>query len=261
MDIPNSLLALAAVAALAEFVWARRNNIPTYTRNETLASIGTAALNRLGQVVSVVWKYFVFRQVAQFVPWSIPTTVGTVIVAFLLAEFFYYWFHRASHEVPLMWSMHFTHHSSPEYNMLVAPRLSVLNKFLSPLFFIPMIAMGFSPELTAGAVTAGLFFQLFLHTEAVGKLGRLEGIINTPSAHRVHHGSNPQYIDRNYGGSLMIFDRLFGTYEPEGEKVRYGVTTGHWGYNPFVLQFKPFWMYITRNGWRREKQYAEQVTR
>ena len=85
----------------------------------------------------------------------------------------------------------------------------------------------------------------------------LEGIINTPSAHRVHHGTNRRYIDRNYGNVLLVFDRLFGTYEPEGETVRYGVTTGHWGYNPLRLQFEPIWRHLTGRGWTRTRTAVE----
>ena len=103
------------------------------------------------------------------------------------------------------------------------------------------------------SLALGLFYQFFLHTEAVGRLGWLEGkLLNTPSAHRVHHGSNSAYIDRNYVGALIVWDRLFGTYAPETEKVRYGVTTGFVGHNPFVVQFAPAWKYLRRD-WKRER--------
>ena len=104
----------------------------------------------------------------------------------------------------------------------------------------------------------GLLYQLFLHTEAIGRLGRFEGkLLNTPSAHRVHHGRNRQYIDKNYAGVFIVWDRLFGTYEPEVERVQYGVTTGFVGHNPLVVQFQPLWKYI-RGEWRREKHVASE---
>ena len=257
MDI-NSLLRIASiplfiVAVTAELIWARRTGADTYSAKESAASVGTIVLYQIGKLAGVGFNYAVFTQVQTLTPLSIPNNVATFVLAFFAAEFFYYWYHRWSHEIPVLWSMHFVHHSSPEYNFLVAPRLSAIGPFITPFFFLPMVLAGFSPEFVAGSLSLGLLFQFCLHTEAIGRLGRLEGIINTPSAHRVHHGSNDQYIDTNYGGALMIWDRMFGTYVEEGEPVRYGVTTGHYGYNPFRLQFRPLWLWITRGGWTRQK--------
>jgi sterol desaturase/sphingolipid hydroxylase (fatty acid hydroxylase superfamily) len=242
------------VGVLLELAWSRRRRLGVYTAKESAASVGTAVINQIASVALLGWKYLVLVGVASLVPWSIPLNVGTVVVGLLGVEFLYYWYHRLSHEVPVLWTMHFVHHSSPEYNLLVAPRLSAVAHLVSPFFFAPLALVGFSAEFIVLAIAVGLFFQFFLHTQAIGRLGPLEGIINTPSAHRVHHGTNRQYIDRNYGNVLMIFDRLFGTYEPEGETVRYGVTTGHWGYNPLRLQFSPLWRHVTGKGWNREKQ-------
>jgi sterol desaturase/sphingolipid hydroxylase (fatty acid hydroxylase superfamily) len=231
-----------------------RTGVETYTAKETLASLGTAAINRGGVLLSLGWKFAVLSWVEGLAPWSIPITAASLVMAFVAAELAYYWYHRLSHEVPVLWAMHFVHHSSPEYNLLVAPRLSAIANFVSPVFFAPLVLVGFSPEVITGSLALGLGYQFFLHTKTIGQLGPIEGILNTPSAHRVHHGTNPQYIDRNYGGALMVWDRLFGTYEPEGETVRYGVTTGHWGYNPIRLQFAPLWRHLTNSGWRREKR-------
>jgi sterol desaturase/sphingolipid hydroxylase (fatty acid hydroxylase superfamily) len=252
---PLSLYVLPLVVAgvLLELAWSRRRRRGLYSRKESLASVGTAAINQIAAFVSLGWKYLVLGAVGGLVPWSIPLNVVTVVVGFVGVEFCYYWYHRLSHEVPALWAMHFVHHSSPEYNLLVAPRLSAVANFVSPIFFVPLALLGFSPEFTVLALSAGLLFQFFLHTQTVGRIGPLEGTVNTPSAHRVHHGTNPQYIDRNYGSTLMIFDRLFGTYEPEGETVRYGVTSGHWGYNPLRLQFAPIWQFLTGRGWTRQQ--------
>jgi len=250
------VLPVVVGGVLLELAWSHRRRLGLYTRKESAASVGTAVINQIASVALLGWKYLVLAGVASLVPWSIPLNVGTVVVGFVGIEFFYYWYHRLSHEVPAMWTMHFVHHSSPEYNLLVAPRLSALAHLVSPFFFAPLALVGFSAEFIVLAIAVGLLFQFFLHTQTIGRLGPLEGIINTPSAHRVHHGTNRQYIDRNYGNVLMVFDRLFGTYEPEGEKVRYGVTTGHWGYNPLRLQFEPMWRHLTRRGWKREKQTA-----
>ena len=250
------VLPIIVVGVLLEVAWSHRRRLGLYTAKETAASIGSALINQVAGVALLGWKYLVLLAVSTLAPWSIPLNLGTVLLGLLGVEFFYYWYHRLSHEVPTLWTMHFIHHSSPEYNLLVAPRLSALSHLVTPFFFAPLALIGFSAEFIILAIAAGLFFQLFLHTQTIGRLGRLEGIINTPSAHRVHHGTNPEYIDRNYGNILMIFDRMFGTYEPEGEAVRYGVTTGHWGYNPLRLQFVPMWRHLTRRGWNREKQTA-----
>jgi len=157
-----------------------------------------------------------------------------------------------------MWTMHHTHHSSPWMNLTTAVRLNWLGSFVSPIFFVPFVLIGFSAEILILSLAIGLFYQFFLHTEAVGKLGFLEGwLLNTPSAHRVHHGSNKQYIDKNYGGMLIMFDRIFGTYEPEVEKVKYGVTSGNVGHNPFVINFLPLLQYF-RGEWKREKKIIEE---
>lgn len=250
---------LIVTGVLLELAWSHRRRLGLYTAKESMASIGTAVINQVASVALLGWKYLVLAGVASLAPWSVPLEAGTIVVGLLGIEFCYYWYHRLSHEVPALWTMHFVHHSSPEYNLLVAPRLSGVAHLVSPFFFAPLALIGFAPEFIVLALAAGLFFQFFLHTQTIGRLGPLEGIINTPSAHRVHHGTNRQYIDRNYGNVLMVFDRLFGTYEAEGETVRYGVTTGHWGYNPIRLQFAPLWHHLTGTGWRREKQVAAEV--
>lgn len=246
------------VCMLAEFAWSHRQRLGLYSLKESLASVGTAVINQIAKVALLGWKYLVLAGVASFVPWSIQLNVGTVLVGYLAVELFYYWYHRASHEIPVLWTMHFIHHSSPEYNLLVAPRLSALSHLVTPFFFIPLVLVGYSPEFIVAALAIGLFLQFFLHTQAIGELGRLEGWINTPSAHRVHHGTNPEYIDKNYGGALIVFDRLFGTYQPEGDEVRFGVTTGHWGFNPFRLQFEPMWRFLIHLSWGREKDTSSQ---
>ncbi|MEL6188710.1 MAG: sterol desaturase family protein, partial [Myxococcota bacterium] len=137
-----------------------------------------------------------------------------------------------------------------------ALRLNWVAKFVTPLFFAPLVWLGFSPTVVAGSLGVGLLYQFFLHTESVGRLGVFEGkLLNTPSAHRVHHGSNPAYIDKNYGGVFIVWDRLFGTYQPEVEDVRYGVTTGFLGHNPLTAQFRPLYNYL-RGDWKTEKSIA-----
>ena len=125
-------------------------------------------------------------------------------------------------------------------NLTAAYRLNWLSALISPLFFIPAVLAGLPPEFVVACYAINLLYQFFLHTEAIGTMGPLEKVIDTPSSHRVHHGSNPLYIDKNFGGVLIVWDRLFKTYQPETEKVNYGLTTGFAGYNPFVLVFRGF---------------------
>ena len=138
-------------------------------------------------------------------------------------------------------------------NLTTAVRLNWVANFFAPAFFLPLVLIGFSAEWVAISLALGLFYQLFLHTEAIPRLGWFEGkFFNTPAAHRVHHGSNSIYIDKNYGGALIVWDRIFRTYQPETEKVNYGVTTGSVGYNPFVIQLAPLFNFL-RGRLKRER--------
>lgn len=251
--IGSNLLIILIALLLVEAAWSWLRDRGVYNLKETAANIGIAIGSNLIKPFSLAWKYFIFSLIEPMQFYTLPKTGWVFLLTFLVADCAYYWYHRLSHEIPLMWTMHHTHHSSLWYNLTTAVRLNWLANFVSPLFFAPLVLVGFSPFWVTASLALGLFYQFFLHTEAVPRLGRFEGLLlNTPSAHRVHHGSNSQYIDKNYGGALIIWDRLFGTYEAEGEKVRYGVTSGFVGHNPFVIQFAPLIKYV-RGEWRREK--------
>jgi sterol desaturase/sphingolipid hydroxylase (fatty acid hydroxylase superfamily) len=157
-------------------------------------------------------------------PFKIPINVGTTLLAILMADFLYYWNHRIEHRMRFFWAYHSVHHSSTDFDLTVAMRLAWVENFIIWVFYIPMALLGFHPFQILTAVAIVGLYQISLHTQKIGRLGILESILNTPSNHRVHHGANQQYIDKNYGGILIIWDRLFGTYEPEKEKVVYGLT-------------------------------------
>lgn len=242
------------IALIVEIIWANSTNKSVFNLKESLGNLGIFIGNNIMKPISLSWKYLVFGWVAQFQFFSIPINVFTVIITFFVAEFGFYWYHRLSHETPLLWTLHHTHHSGMKMNLTTAVRLNWLGAFVSPLIYLPFVLLGFSGEVLTICIALGLFFQYFLHTEAIKKLGFLEGLFfNTPSAHRVHHGSNKVYIDKNYGGALIIFDRLFGTYQPEVEKVKYGVTSGFFSNNPFKLNFLPIYQYL-KGDWKREKE-------
>jgi sterol desaturase/sphingolipid hydroxylase (fatty acid hydroxylase superfamily) len=190
-------------------------------------------------------------------------------VALLLADdVAYYWFHRAHHEVRLLWASHVVHHSSQYFNFSTALR-QTWTPFTSIPFFVPLALLGFPPWMLVLQQSINLLYQFFLHTERIDKLPRpVEAVLNTPSHHRVHHGMNGRYLDRNYGGMLIVWDRLFRTFEPEGERVVYGLTHQLRSHNPVVVashEYVALWrdlvstaswgdrlqLLFRRPGWRR----------
>ena len=176
---------------------------------------------------------------------TIPINVYTIVLAVLLADFVYYWEHRFMHMTGIGWMTHTVHHSSPEFNISVAYRFGPLDGFYPWFFHFPLVLLGFHPLLVFGAELLVQAYQAILHTEAIPKLHRwVEKVFNTPSHHRVHHGANPQYCDKNYGGIFIFWDRLFGTFEAEEEKVVYGITKPINSVNPLVVflhGFPRFW--------------------
>jgi sterol desaturase/sphingolipid hydroxylase (fatty acid hydroxylase superfamily) len=163
-----------------------------------------------------------------------------VLLLFLGSEFFYYLHHRAAHEIRWIWATHAVHHSSRYFNLSASYRLGWTG-WLSGnfLFFMPLCWLGFPPTYVAIALSLNLMYQFWLHTELIPKLGWLEWVLNTPSHHRVHHGSNSEYIDRNYGGVLIVFDRLFGTFAVEDPHLApiYGLTHPLPTANPIAIAF------------------------
>ena len=158
-------------------------------------------------------------------PWA-------VVLAIVGWDFIYYWNHRFMHESRHLWAIHVVHHSSERYNLSTALRQPVADTLGTSVPYGLLCLAGISPELVATARGVNLLYQFWIHTETVGRLGPPEAVLNSPSHHRVHHGSNRQYLDRNHGSILILWDRLFGTFEPEGEPVVYGLTTDIKTFNP-----------------------------
>lgn len=173
--------------------------------------------------------------------WSIAqleTNIWTICACILLADLTYYWEHRVMHRTGLGWATHTVHHSSPYFNISVAYRFGPLDGILPFFFHLPLAFLGFNPLLIFFSESVVQLYQTFLHTELVKKAPRpIEAIFNTPSHHRVHHGSNKQYHDKNYAGILIIWDRMFGTFEEEDEKVVYGITNPVNSVNPLNVFF------------------------
>jgi sterol desaturase/sphingolipid hydroxylase (fatty acid hydroxylase superfamily) len=162
---------------------------------------------------------------ARIAIWSIPVNAWTLAAAILLVDFIYYWDHRVGHRVRVAWALyHSVHHSSPLFNQTTALRISFVDGFIVPWFYLPLVLAGFHPLLVVAALGVVLAYQQWIHTETIGRLGWFDLVFNSPSNHRVHHGVEPQYIDKNYGGILIVWDRLFGTYQPEEATPVYGLT-------------------------------------
>jgi sterol desaturase/sphingolipid hydroxylase (fatty acid hydroxylase superfamily) len=165
---------------------------------------------------------------------------GSALLLFIVLEFCYYWFHRAAHRVRWFWSNHAVHHSPNELNLSAAFRIGAFGKLTgSVAFFLPLVWLGFDLRLVLAALSLNLLYQFWIHATWIPKLGWLELVFNTPSAHRVHHAANLEYLDANYGGVLIVFDRLFGTYRAERDDVpcRYGLVTPMTGYNLLRIEF------------------------
>jgi len=171
---------------------------------------------------------------------EIPLNVLTWFAAMILADFTYYWMHRWEHENRLLWAIHNVHHSSTEFDLTTGFRLSWFEGAVEWIFFVPMVLLGFDVVQVVLSISIVASYQAWIHTRYIGKLGVLDKIFNTPSVHRVHHGINPQYINKNFGGIFIVWDRLFGTYMPESELVYYGLTKQIGSVNPLVIHSHEF---------------------
>jgi sterol desaturase/sphingolipid hydroxylase (fatty acid hydroxylase superfamily) len=182
---------------------------------------------------------------------TVPWSVGGWLALLFAEDLCYYWSHRTNHEVRMFWAAHVSHHSSTHFNLSTAVRQSWTQPYLMWIFWLPLPLLGFSPEMIVLQQAASLIYQFFIHTEAVGKLGPLEWIMNTPSHHRVHHAVNVRYLDANHAGVFIIWDRLFGTFVEERaeEPPVYGITKNIETYNPLRITFHE-WHAMLRDVWR-----------
>ena len=180
---------------------------------------------------------------------TIPNSWLAVIICFIIDDFRYYWWHRISHERRWFWASHVVHHSSQHYNLTTALRQTWTGQILgSILFRTPLILIGFHPAMVFFVGALNLLYQFWIHTELIGRLGPLEWVLNTPSHHRVHHATNPCYLDANYAGTLIIWDRLFGTFTPESreETPRYGIVKNLTTFNPIIISYHE-WVGMARD--------------
>ncbi|MEM9317366.1 MAG: sterol desaturase family protein [Pseudomonadota bacterium] len=228
-----------AILAVELIRYAVRKRLNWRLAGDTVTNFVTQAFFvSLGLVLFYAFYLATFSVAAGFALFEIPVNGMTLVAAVLLADFMYYWEHRFSHRVAAAWATHTVHHSSPHFNMSVAYRFGPMDAFWSVFFYVPLVLIGFNPYLVLFAEAIVLLYQTFLHTEIVGKLPPpIEWLMNTPSHHRVHHGTNKPYVDKNYGGVFIVWDRLFGTFAEETETVEFGVSPQVESVNPFVVFF------------------------
>ncbi|WP_372872278.1 sterol desaturase family protein [Shewanella sp.] len=239
------LLALAPIfllcMALEWLVANVRGKLPQtarYRLPELACNLSLAGMHQLADLLAGFAIAKLYLWLFGWRLFDIEMNLKSFLLLLLAQDFCYYWFHRASHRCRWMWAAHVAHHSSENMNFSTAFRQSLMYPLAGMwLFWIPLVIIGFDPAWVVFSVLASLGFQFFVHTQLVDKLGPLEWLFNTPSHHRVHHGSNPQYIDKNYAGVLIIWDRLFGTFVKEEETVRYGITKPVNSFNPLVVTF------------------------
>jgi sterol desaturase/sphingolipid hydroxylase (fatty acid hydroxylase superfamily) len=241
---------------ILEAIFSFVRKLKLYEKRDTFASLSMGIGNVIISTtlkLAVVPLYFFMHQFAIF---DLGPHLWWAWVLMVLAEdFTYYWWHRASHEVRFLWAAHVNHHSSEHYNLSTALRQSWTTPFTFFWLYLPLPLLGFHPGMLLTAQAISLLYQYWIHTETIRSLGPLEAVMNTPSHHRVHHGSNLRYLDRNHAGIFIIWDRLFGSFEPEGEKVKYGLTTNIDTFNPVKIAFHE-WKAIAADV-RRAKSFGE----
>lgn len=228
----------------------RRNSAAPFGWNETWLSLSDLVGGKLfallplslaTPIFALAWDHRLFTVTINSALMVLPLFVGQ--------EFCYYWYHRASHRIRFFWATHAVHHSPNQLTLSSAYRLGWTSKLSgSAMFFAPLVWLGVRPEVVLATLMFNLLYQFWLHNTWMPKLGWLEYVFNTPSAHRVHHASNADYLDANYGGVLIVFDRLFGTYVEEraDEPCRYGLVSPTCTRNPLVNQFE-HWASLARD--------------
>ncbi|ABZ93610.1 Sterol desaturase [Leptospira biflexa serovar Patoc strain 'Patoc 1 (Ames)'] len=221
-----------------------RRNKDLYRLNDSIADLSTGIISQIWGLFQkgvglyayfYIYEHFRFFEFAMTNPWA-------WVLCIVGQDFCYYWSHRLAHEVNFLWAGHVIHHHSEEYNLVVALRQTGLGGLVSWIFYVPLALFGFHPWMYLASGQINLIYQFWVHTKAVGKIGKIgEYLLSTPSHHRVHHAINPIYIDKNHGGIFIIFDRMFGTFREETEPCVYGTVKPLRSFNPVYANFHYYW--------------------
>ncbi len=244
MDFPDvvtlsvPLFVLLIVFELAAWKLTGRGRYETRdTASSLLMGLGSQIAPLFGgaALMSAIWT-----AAYEYRLFDIPNAWLAVALAFVLDDLRYYWFHRIAHERRWFWASHVVHHSSQHYNLSTALRQTWTGDILNGIIFkTPLVLLGFHPAMLAFVFGINLIYQFWIHTELINRMGPFEILFNTPSHHRVHHATNPRYLDANYAGVFIIWDKMFGTFVPEddAEKPRYGIVKNLGSFNPFIIAF------------------------
>lgn len=226
------------VLIVVELVVARLRGMRLYRFNDSITDISCGTLEQLSKLflrtLLLVGYVFVYNHARLFEieSWTPEGKWAAAVMLFVGVDFCFYWFHRFAHEWAAPWAAHVVHHQSEEFNLAVALRQSTIEDVFAAFFYLPLAVLGFPPLWFVAVLSLNLLYQFWIHTRTLGRLGPLEWVLNTPSHHRVHHGRNLKYLDKNYAGMLIIWDRMFGTFQPEEEEPVYGITKPIESWNP-----------------------------
>lgn len=208
-----------------EYLFARSKGKKIFRFENTISNLLMGVFDRIAGIFMVPLIFMYYQFLYDYIRiFSIPNTIAWFLFAVLLSDFIWYFYHKSGHRINLFWGAHIIHHQSEDYNYTVALNLTPFQVFVRVVFWSLMPIIGFTPEIVLGTHLVIGLYQFLLHTTLIPKLGVVEYLFVTPSHHRVHHGSNEEYLDKNYGGVLIIWDRIFGTFAEEKDEVVYGIT-------------------------------------
>lgn len=247
MNVYAFITPIVVILLVAEIIYCARVKNGKYPFQDTVTNLGTGIGNQCVNLAVAFFVYKFYGWLYELTPLRIPATWYTLILLLLLQDFVFYWFHRLGHTMNVFWAAHMPHHSSEEMNLSVGIRASFTQRLFQFLFFDwILVVIGFSPEAVYSMAAVHLLLAYWHHTAVINKMGWWEKYFVTPSHHRVHHGVNPQYIDKNFSEFLIIWDKIFGSYEEEVEEVCYGVTHPPRTWDPIHINFQ-FWSQLWRD--------------
>ena len=262
LEIPNLIhyaIPFFIITVIIEIILTVKIRLEEYEFKDAATSIAMGLGNVILGLISKSLVLAVFLFFYKFRLFTLPFAWWSWILVLFAEDFCYYWFHRTSHENRLFWASHVVHHSSLKYNLSTALRQTWSGSFYSFIFWIPLILLGFHPVMVLVQISISLLYQYWIHTELIQKLPNwYEAVFNTPSHHRVHHATNPQYLDRNHAGIFIIWDRLFGTFEPEIEKPVYGLVKNINTYNPVKIAFDE-WIQMFKDAFASKTSFSNRL--
>ena len=256
----SNLIAYAApiftFLIICEFLYGYFRNKNNYRLNDTFTSISLGMISRFPSYLKLGVQGLVYAWIYQSFNFGILNSYDPYVwvLAFVLYDLSYYWLHRCHHEIKILWASHVVHHHGEEFNLSTALRQTGTDFLFKWIFYCPLLLLGVPPEIFVTVAALNLIYQFWVHTEHIDRLGILDYILVTPSNHRIHHAQNKEYVDANYGGVFILWDRLFGTFIDERKDLKpiYGTSKPLKSWNPFWANFE-VWVEMIRDAWRTEK--------